>query len=166
MNTPDLIREFEYKGSQIRVEWFDLVGKDVPDLKWERIYAIGDIDGLVPVVCYENDHDNLPGGGVEPGETAEQALIREIDEELNMGVVSWRPLGYQSWTEISPNPKTSLSLRVCAKFVKKGEFENDPGGAVIGYKLVPLEKLNHCIEYGTVGDRMIELVKAVQLKTD
>jgi len=164
MNTPDLIREFEYKGSQIKVEWYDLVGKDVPNLDWERVYAIGNVDGLAPVVCYENNQDNLPGGGIEPGETAEQALIREIDEELNMDVLSWEPLVYQSWTEISPNPKTGLSLRVYAKFVKKGEFENDPGGSVIGYRLVPIEKINNYIEYGTVGDRMVELVKTIQSK--
>jgi len=162
MNSPNLTREFEYKGAQVKVDWYDLVGKELPNIQWKHIYAIGDVDGLVPVVCYKNDRENLPGGGIEPGETAEQGLIREIDEELNMEVLSWEPIGYQEWTEISPNPRVGTSLRVYAKFTKKGEFTNDPGGAVIGYKLVTLEELNDYIDYGTIGDRMIELVKTIQ----
>ena len=36
------------------------------------------------MLCHRRDQDlwNLPGGGVEPGELPEQAIIREIKEEI------------------------------------------------------------------------------------
>ena len=37
----------------------------------------------------------LPGGGVEPGERIEDALVREIREELGVGVKSFRPLFFK-----------------------------------------------------------------------
>ena len=34
----------------------------------------------------------LPGGGVEPGERIHDALVREVNEELGVAVVSAKPL--------------------------------------------------------------------------
>lgn len=34
----------------------------------------------------------LPGGGVEPGERIDDALQREVREELGIGLESWEPL--------------------------------------------------------------------------
>lgn len=44
-----------------------------------------DARGNVAIVHEEGDW-YLPGGGLEAGETAEQALVREVDEECGCGV--------------------------------------------------------------------------------
>lgn len=40
----------------------------------------------------------LPGGGVEPGERIHDALVREVEEELGVAVVSARPLFFKDGT--------------------------------------------------------------------
>lgn len=158
MKKPDLLSEFEYEG-KVLVEWYDVFDKEeIPNFNWEHVYAIGDLDGKVPIIMYENKNDNLPGGRLEPGELLEDALVREIEEELNMKVISWAPLGYQILTRPWDNTPT-YQFRVYAKLQKIGEFENDPGGSVIGHKLVELDKVNEYIKYGNVGDRLVSNVK-------
>jgi len=163
MTEPDLVERIEHEGKQYQVNWFDLVGKGLPDLNWQQVYLIGDLDGLVPIVHYADHHDNLPGGRTEDGESVEQTLIREIDEELKMKLVFWEPLGYQEWIDIETG-NTGLGLRVYAKLSKEEEFTNDPGGSVIGHSLVPLEELNSYINYHAIGDRMVDLVKMLITK--
>jgi 8-oxo-dGTP diphosphatase len=36
---------------------------------------------------------DVPGGHCEPGETPEQTLVRELQEELGVTPTAWRPLG-------------------------------------------------------------------------
>ena len=97
MKEPDLLNEFYYEGDRISVKWYDVKNKsEIPDLQWQQIYVIGNYNGKVPIVVYENKGENLPGGHVEAGESLEVAMHREIKEELNMRIVSWAPLGYQT----------------------------------------------------------------------
>lgn len=51
-------------------------------------------DGLILAVSRKTNHEDfgLPGGKVEPGETPEQALQREILEETGLTVVSCKPV--------------------------------------------------------------------------
>jgi 8-oxo-dGTP pyrophosphatase MutT (NUDIX family) len=156
--TPTFKSSFEYDGKVIKLEWFDLIGQKLPDIEWDQVYIVGDLDGKVPVVTFaEGGHVNLPGGHVEPGETVEQALHREILEELNMKITDWQLLGYQHLTE--PDGKQANQLRVYAKLEKIGEFTNDPGGTVNGHILVDLEDLNNYIEYDRTGEQLIKLAK-------
>ena len=161
MIKPDLIENIQYEGKKYKVRWFDLVYRELPKLKWDQVYVIGDLRGLVPIVHYLDHHDNLPGGRVEATESIEQTLVREIDEELKMKVISWKPLGYQEWIDVETGNK-GLGLRVYAKLSKEEDFVNDPGGSVIGYSLVSLEELNSYINYHEIGGRLVELVKKIK----
>jgi 8-oxo-dGTP pyrophosphatase MutT (NUDIX family) len=159
--SPSIASSFVYRGKTIQLEWYDLVGQDLPDLPWQQIYVIGDVEGLVPVVRYDSgDKDNLPGGKVESGESPDETIKREIKEEVNCKVLAWSPIGYQKLTE--PDGRVVYQLRVAARLEKLGKFVNDIGGAVVGYKLVEIDTLNSHIQYDEVGERMVELTKRVR----
>lgn len=127
--------------------------EDIPDFEWQQVYAVCNLDGEVPVVLYDDSHANLPGGKTEPGEATEQTLFRELKEEINCRVLEWRPIGYQKLTE--PGVADPIyQLRVYAIVEKIGDFQEDVGGEVMGYKLIKIQDLNHEIGFGAVGARI------------
>lgn len=152
-DNPTFKSSFIYNEKKILVDWFDLLDRPIPDITWQQIYAVGDLDGKIPVVLYPDQKvANLPGGHSGPDETIDDTLSREMIEETNLRVLWWKPLGYQKLTE--PDGNTVYQLRVYAKLEKIGEFAKDPGGSVVGYKLINLNELNKNIHYGKTGDRL------------
>lgn len=61
----------------------------------------------------------FPGGKVEPGESPEQALIREIDEELNLHIRVKDLLG----EEVFDYPSKSIRLRVYKSEILSGALK-------------------------------------------
>lgn len=144
---------FTYKDVFYSVIFESLLEKNIPDKKWSQVYVVGKIQNQIPIVKYNKKgvvSFNLPGGGVESGENAEETLRREILEELNMKVLDFSPLGYQVNT--TPEGEKFYQLRFFANLEKVGEFEKDIGGSVVGYKLENIKKLNSRINWGEVGD--------------
>lgn len=157
---PDLRTSFNYDSQNIVADWYTVTDKSqIPDLLWQQVYAIGNLDGRVPLITSltcEKEF-NLPGGRTEPGKTIEQTIAREMIKECNMRVIEWQPLGYQHLTE--PDGKQIFQFRVYAKLEKIGKFVNDPGGGVIKNTMVDLSQVNSLIKYSEIGERMVKLAK-------
>ncbi len=60
-----------------------------------RVVVVSDIHGV---------HHIVPGGGIEPGETVEEAVRREVAEECGWTVGALKPLGFHYLEPLTPDP--------------------------------------------------------------
>lgn len=100
-----------------------------------------------------------PGGGVEAGETPEEAVIREVQEETNMKVLKQAFLGYQDISE--PKGLVTQTRSVCI-VESYGDFVSDPDGDISEIKLIDPSEYKDYFDWGIVGDHLME--RALKLK--
>lgn len=110
----------------------------------------------------------LIGGSIEPGETFEQTLIREIKEESNMKILKYLPIGYQKVTDLDEN-KTFYQLRYACTAEPYGEFTGDTGEGMDGekgikeIKLIDPETYKEYFDWRAIGERIVR--RAIELKS-
>ncbi|HYZ97123.1 MAG TPA: NUDIX hydrolase, partial [Acidimicrobiales bacterium] len=82
---------------------------DLPEHAITQAYGFCFTDhGLVALVRTHDGFRNLPGGQLEPGETARDALVREVAEEACARVTTGRYLACQHvWDPHAPDGLTS-----------------------------------------------------------
>lgn len=96
----------------------------------------------------------LIGGRIEEGETFEQTLRREIQEESNMEIVEFIPVGYQKVVD-TRDQSYIYQLRYACIVVPIGEFVSDPAGTVTEIKLINPENYIDFFDWGQIGERLI-----------
>lgn len=100
-----------------------------------------------------------PGGGIEPNETYEQAVVREVLEETNMNVLSQQLIGFQDMYE--PNRIVRQTRSFCI-VEPKGDFVADPDGDVTEIALIDPRDFKNYFDWGEIGNRLME--QALKMK--
>ncbi len=122
-------------------------------------------DKLVLVNNVRRPGEYIPlGGSVEPGETGEESLIREVKEESNMEVLEYKPLGYQVVKDEEGKDEPYYQLRYYCKVRPYGPFEGDPDGDVTEVLEINPEDYKKYFDWGEIGDVLMR--KALEIKND
>ncbi|QQG43671.1 MAG: NUDIX hydrolase [Candidatus Daviesbacteria bacterium] len=130
---------------------------------WRQIYGVCFMGNKIVIVRDGKTNTwMLPGGKPEEGENFEQALKREIQEESNMEILSWGPVGFQHCTNSAG--KEYNQLRVWCIVRPYGEFISDPGGNTAEIKLVDPKDYKNYFNWGEIGDEIVR--RAVELKDE
>lgn len=161
MNITDRI---EWDGKYYIAEYFDVdTFKNLDQTKCTQSYGVC-FYGDKMVIGHNGKKDtwNLIGGTIEEEETPEDALIREIQEESNMKVLSFKPIGYQKVTE-EGKEKYGYQLRYLCEVEPFGPFEIDPAGTVDKIKLINPKDYKTYFDWGKKSDAIIK--KAIELHT-
>lgn len=110
-------------------------------------------DKMVVVYSEEKGYWTPPGGGIEPGETYEHAVVREVLEETNMRVLSQQLIGFQDTFEPTRIVRQTRSFCIVEP---NGEFMIDPDGDVTEIKLIEPKDITKYFDWGEIGERILE----------
>jgi mutator protein MutT len=105
--------------------------------------VICDEDGRVAIV-YRPKYDDwtFPKGKLEPGESEEQAAVREVHEETGLDVDVGRELGFVEYTDPKGRPKT---VHYWVMNVSGGDFT--PNREVSELRWLPLDEAPAQLSY-------------------
>ena len=128
--------------------------KDLGDKILQGVHAFCFYRGKMVVVYAERKkYWTPPGGSIEPGETFEEAVIREVKEETNMRVLKQKLIGYQDVFE--PNRIVRQTRSVCI-VEPIGEFVSDPDEDITEIKLIDPKDYKQYFDWGSAGDQFME----------
>lgn len=134
--------------------------KDLDGKILQGMHAYCFYKGKLVVVYAENKkYWTPPGGGIEPGESFEQAVVREVKEETNMKVLHQEFIGYQDIYEPDRIVRQTRSLCIVEPY---GDFVSDPDEDITEIKLIEPTDFKKYFDWSKIGDRIME--RALDLK--
>jgi len=116
-------------------------------------------DRLVVVYADNKECWTPPGGGIEQGESVEEAVIREVKEETNMKVLHQEIIGYQDIYEPEKTIRQTRSFCIVEPY---GEFVADPDGDITKIELINPKDYKKYFDWSAIGDRIMN--RAIELK--
>jgi ADP-ribose pyrophosphatase YjhB (NUDIX family) len=121
-------------------------------------------DKLVVVYSDKKGYWTPPGGGVEVGESASDAVVREVKEETNMKVLKQRFVGFQEIVE--PGRIVNQTRSVCI-VEPYGPFVEDPdSGEITKIELIDPKDYKKYFDWREIGDHIMERVLQLKAQMD
>lgn len=117
-------------------------------------------DKLIVVYADKKKYWTPPGGGIESGETYEEAVVREVAEETNMKVLHQELIGYQDVYESDRIVRQTRSFCIVEPF---GDFVSDPDGDITKIALIDPKEYKKYFDWGMIGERVMK--RALELKS-
>jgi ADP-ribose pyrophosphatase YjhB (NUDIX family) len=102
----------------------------------------------------------LIGGSIEKGESFEDTLRRELKEEGNLELVSFKPIGYQTAVNLEQG-EDLIQLRFFAIARKYGEFVSDPDGTIAKVEFINPKDYKNFTPWADVGDSVFEKAERI-----
>jgi 8-oxo-dGTP diphosphatase len=112
-------------------------------------------NGKMVLVLHPKSGWMPPGGGVEVGESYEEAVVREVKEETNMKVLEQKLIGFQ---DIAEPYRTVRQVRSFCIVEPYGNFEGDPDGEIQEIKLIDPKDYKQYFDWGLIGDHIMKRV--------
>jgi len=159
---------------QIKSKFINRSGKELDYIYYEGVDPMQDLDGkilqavhgfcfygdkLVVVFAGDKGYWTFPGGSIEPGETYQEAVIREVKEESNMKVLHQELIGFIDVYEENRTIRQTRSLCIVEPY---GDFISDPDLDITEIKLVDPKDYGQYVKWGNIGDRIME--RALEMK--
>ena len=116
-------------------------------------------DKLVVVYANDKGYWTFPGGSIEPGETYQEAVIREVKEESNMKVLHQELIGFIDVYEENRVIRQTRSLCIVEPY---GDFVSDPDFDITKIKLIDPKDYGQYVKWGEIGDIIVK--RAVEMK--
>ena len=161
MVTMTILDTMVWDNKEYKLIWHDADNFDeIKDKKLQQIYGVCFYKDKLVIGGNDNNKWSLIGGHIESGETPEEALIREVQEESNMKVIKQIPIGYQE--VINPDGTIDYQLRSFCLVEPIGEFIKDPAGSVTKIKLIDPKIYKKYFDWGRIGDRIMERTTSIQ----
>lgn len=111
-------------------------------------------DKLAIVYHQDKKYWAPPGGGIEQGETYEEAVIREVKEETNMRVLHQELIGFQDIYEPDRVVRQTRSFCIVEPY---GDFVADPDGGISEIKLIDPQDYKQYFDWLEIGDHIMEI---------
>jgi 8-oxo-dGTP pyrophosphatase MutT (NUDIX family) len=153
-NSDGSVRQVVYNDA----DSFDSLDKS----KATQVYGVCFSEGKMLIVFNGKRKSwGLVGGTIEPGESFEECLRREVEEESNMKVLSLAPIGYQA---VTVDENTIYQLRFACTIEPIGPFVADPAESITEIKLIDPLSYKEFFDWGEIGERII--TRALELKKE